>query len=89
MKKVVKIMLVAVVMFIGTAAFAGPHGRRGKERDGLDIANGIVNLVLKVLRPQPAVIHQQPVYFHKPPVRHHKPVKKVFHKPAPPKPRRR
>ena len=87
MKKVVKIMLIAVVMFMGTAAFAGPH--RKKERDGLDIANGIVNLVLKVLRPETATIQHKPVYFHKPPARHHKPAKKVFHKPAPPKHHRR
>ena len=87
MKKTAKITLIAAIMCIGTAAFAAPHAK--PEKDGLDIANGIVNLVLKVIRPETTVIRHAPAHFHKPPIHHHKPAKKVFHKPAPPKPRHR
>ena len=95
MKKTVKIMLFAAVMCLGTTAFAGPHGKPGHHRDGLDLANGIVDLVLKVIRPEPAVIHHRPVILHQPavihhpPARHHRPAKKAVRPPAPPKPRHR
>ena len=81
MKKLGKIMLIATVMFAGTAVFAGPHGRHHK-RDGLDLAAGIVDLVLKVVRPEPAVtIYQQPGYY-RPAPKHHRPAPK-HHRPAP------
>ena len=64
MKNTAKVMTLAAVMVIGTAAFAGP--RHHHKRDGLDLAYGIVNLVLKVVNPAPAVVQAPPVVIHKP-----------------------
>ena len=84
MKNTAKVMTLAAVMVIGTAAFAGPRHHHHK-RDGLDLAYGIVNLVLKVVNPAPAVVQAPPVVIHHPAPR---PV--VIHKPAPrPAPRHR
>ena len=44
-----KVVLVAAVMFTGMAVFARPCYR---ERDGLDIAVGIVDLVQRVVAPE-------------------------------------
>ena len=57
MTKNAKLMLVVAVMLVGTAVFARPpHGRGHRERDGLDLANGIVDLVMRVIAPQPQVV---------------------------------
>ena len=62
MTKNAKLMLVVTAMLIGTAVFARPpHGRGHRERDGLDLANGIVDLVMRVIAPQPVVVAPQPV----------------------------
>ncbi|MBO5667799.1 MAG: hypothetical protein J6S43_01605 [Lentisphaeria bacterium] len=57
MKKLTKVVAVFAVMLTGTAVFAGPHGNRHHhhERDGLDLAAGIVNLVARVIAPAPVV----------------------------------
>lgn len=76
MKKFGKVMLVVMVFCMGTAVFAGPPRRvhRGKN-DGLRLANGIVNLVLKVVNPHHKP-HRRPLP--PPPPRKH-------HRPAPPR----
>ena len=91
MKKTTKIMMLAAMMFIGTAAFAGPRGGH-HHRDGLDLAAGIVGLVMQVLNPQPtvvvtpppAVIHHRPAVV-TPPRQHNRPAPKPEprHRPAP------
>ena len=71
MKKTAKVMMLAAVMVIGTAAFAGPRGgHRHHKRDGLEVAAGIVGLVTQVLNPQPVIITTPPV--HRPAVIHHR-----------------
>ena len=66
MKKNAKVLLVIVAMVLGAGLFAAPphHGRRGHgrhhDRDGLDLANGIVDLVLRVVAPRPAPVVVQP-----------------------------
>ena len=86
MKKTTKIMMLAAVMFVGTAAFAGPRGGHHK-RDGLDLAAGIVGLVMQVLNPQPTVVVTPPpaVIHHRPAVIHHRQAPKPAprHRPAP------
>ena len=79
MKKTAKLMTLAAVMVVGTAAFAGPakpprHHDGGN--DGLRLAAGIVNLVADVLRPAPVVVTTPP-----PP-----PAPVVVTRPAPPPP---
>ena len=80
MKKFGKVVLVVTVMCVGTAVFAGPprQNHRGGN-DGLKLANGIVDLVLKVVNP-----HQKP---HQKP--HHRPLQppppRKPHRPAPPR----
>lgn len=79
MKKTAKIMMLAAVMFIGTAAFAGPRGGHRHHRDGLDLAAGIVHLVMQVVNPQPQVVVTPPPVVVTPrpvvvtPPRHHRP----------------
>ena len=61
MTKNAKLMLVVAVMLVGTAVFARPpHGRGHRERDGLDLANGIVDLVMRVIAPRPVVVAPPP-----------------------------
>ena len=86
-------MIVAVMVW-GTAVFAGPpRGHKHHKNDGLELANGIVDLVLKVLNPTPTVNVIQPQQYYRPappppPPRRHKP--NNHKRPAPaPKPRRR
>ena len=69
MKKTAEFMLVAAVMICGTGLLAGPprHHRHHRDRDGLDLANGIVDLVLKVVAPRPAVVAPPPVVVTAPP----------------------
>ncbi len=56
-----KFMLVITAMLVGTAVFARPpHGRGHRERDGLDLANGIVDLVMRVIAPRPVVVAPPP-----------------------------
>ena len=92
MKNTVKVMTLAAVMVIGTAAFAGPrHDRPHHKRDGLDLAYGIVNLVLRTVNPAPVVYTPAPapvVYtpapavVHRPaPRRHYDPPRNNHHRP--------
>ncbi len=81
MKKTAEIMMLAAVMFIGTAAFAGPRGGHRHHRDGLDLAAGIVHLVMQVVNPQPQVVVAPAPVVVTPP-RHHRPVPR-YHRPAP------
>ena len=81
MKNTTKIMTVAAVMVMGTAAFAGPRNDH-HERDGLDLAYGIVKLVCGVFNPQPVIVHPAPP----PPVVHKPAPRPAPKKPAPKKP---
>lgn len=60
MMKNVKLMLIITAMLAGTVVFARPHDKHHRKRDGLDIANGIVDLVMKVIAPQPRVVVAPP-----------------------------
>ena len=54
-----KVFFAAAVLCIGTAVFAAPrphHHGHHKRNEGLELANGIVDLVLKVVAPQPTVV---------------------------------
>ena len=77
MKKFGKVVLVVTVMCVGTAVFAGPprQNHRGGN-DGLKLANGIVDLVLKAVNP-----HHKP---HRRPLPPPPPPRKP-HRPAPPR----
>ena len=97
MKKFGKTTMIVAVMLLGTVVFAAPpHAHKKHKNDGLELANGIVDLVLKVLNPAPTVtVVQTPP---PPPAKHYRPAPpppkrhEVRHqqKPAPaPKPRRR
>ena len=92
MKNTVKVMTLAAVMVIGTAAFAGPrHDRPHHKRDGLDLAYGIVNLVRRTVNPAPVVYTPAPapvVYTPAPavaprpaPRRHYDPPRNNHHRP--------
>ena len=60
MMKNVKLMLIITAMLAGTVVFARPHDKHHHKRDGLDIANGIVDLVMRVIAPQPVVVAPPP-----------------------------
>lgn len=79
MKKFGKIMLVITVLCVGTTAFAGPRGHHREKNDGLRLANGIVNLVLRAVNPQP--VHIKPRHHHRRPAPPPPPRKP--HRPAP------
>ena len=59
MKTMMKTAMIAGMMFLGTAVFAGPHHHH--KRDGLDLAAGIVNLVMQVVAPPQVVVAPAPV----------------------------
>ena len=48
-----KTLMVVALVCVGTCVFAKPHHHRN---EGLELANGIVDLVCKVLRPAPVVV---------------------------------
>ena len=52
-----KFMMAAMLVCVGTCAFARPHHHHN---EGLELANGIVDLVCKVLRPAPVVVAPAP-----------------------------
>ena len=93
-----KFMMAAMLVCVGTCAFARPHHHHN---EGLELANGIVDLVCKVLRPAPvvvapapAVVTPAPVVVAPPPVVVAPrpvvvaPPRPVYHRPAPrPRPR--
>jgi len=49
-----KTLMVVALVCVGTCVFARPH--RHYRNEGLELANGIVDLVCKVLRPAPVVV---------------------------------
>ena len=53
-----KTLMVAALVCVGTCAFAKPHHHHN---EGLELANGIVDLVCKVLKPAPVVVAPAPV----------------------------
>ena len=59
MKINVKFVLAAAIVCCGYTVMAGPHHRHHK-RDGLDLANGIVDLVMRVIAPAPVVVAPAP-----------------------------
>ena len=81
-------MVVALVC-VGTCVFAKPHHHRN---EGLELANGIVDLVCKVLRPAPVVVPPPapvvvtpaPVVV-APPPRYNHPAPPRYKRPVPPK----
>jgi hypothetical protein len=88
MNKTWKLLLAAVAVCVGTATFAAPP-RHHKHNEGLEIANGIVDMLLKVTNPAYAAA-QHHRHYHKPvppppPKRYRRPAPpKRVHKPAPP-----
>ena len=77
MKKTIKVAMLAAVMVTGCALFAGPHGghrHHHHKRDGLDLAAGIVNLVMSVAAPVQVVAAPAPVVVAPPPVHCPRPV---------------
>ena len=73
-------MTVAVIC-IGTGAFAAPHHHHN---EGLALANGIVDLVCRVIRPAPVVVTQPaPVVVQPAPVVVTPPAPVVVTQPAP------
>ena len=80
MKKFGKVMLVVMVFCMGTAVFAGPPRKPHREKnDGLRLANGIVNLVLKAVNPHHKV-HRRPQPPPPPPRKHHRPAPPRHHR---------
>ena len=53
-----KILMAAALFCVGTCAFARPHHHHN---EGLELANGIVDLVCRVLKPAPVVVTQPAV----------------------------
>ena len=88
MNKTWKPLLAAVAVCVGTATFAAPP-RHHKHNEGLEIANGIVDMLLKVTNPAYAAAQYR--HYHKPvppppPKRYRRPAPpQHIHKPAPPK----
>ena len=60
MNKKWKMMMMAAVFCVGTCAFANPHHKHNRNRyydnDGLNLAAGIVDLVCRVIAPQPVIV---------------------------------
>ena len=95
MKINVKFVLAAAIVCCGYTVMAGPHHRHHK-RDGLDLANGIVDLVMRVIAPAPVVVAPAPApvvvapppapVVVAPPPRHYRPAPPPrHHRPAPPR----
>ena len=82
-----KILMAAALFCVGTCAFARPHHHHN---EGLELANGIVDLVCRVLKPapvvvtQPAVVTPAPVVVTPAPVVVAPPPRPVY-RPAPPR----
>ena len=55
MNKKMKAVTIVAILCIGTCVFAGPH-RKHHHNDGLELANGIVDLVCRVIAPTPTVV---------------------------------
>ena len=49
----IKVVAAAAIFCVGTCAFAAPHHHHN---EGLELANGIVDLVCKVLKSAPVVV---------------------------------
>jgi hypothetical protein len=62
MNKKFKVMMAAAVICAGTCVFAREPGHHKKHdrNDGLALAAGIVNLVCKVINPQPVIVTPPP-----------------------------
>ena len=58
MNKKGKILMVAGLVCFGACVFAGPP--RHHHNEGLELANGIVDLVCRVLKPAPVVVAPAP-----------------------------
>ena len=78
----IKVVAAVAVFCVGTCAFAAPRHHRN---EGLELANGIVDLVCKVLKPAPVVVAQPaPVVVTQPaPVVVTQPAPVVITQPAP------
>ena len=50
----IKVVAAVAIFCVGTCAFAAP--RHHHHNEGLELANGIVDLVCKVLKPAPVVV---------------------------------
>jgi hypothetical protein len=51
----IKVVTAAAIFCVGTCAFAAPRHHH-YHNEGLELANGIVDLVCKVLKPAPVVV---------------------------------
>ena len=80
MKKFGKVVLVVMAFCMGTAVFAGvPRGNHRKGNEGLKLANGIVDLVLKVVNPHHTP-HRRPQPPPPPPRKPHRPAPQRHHR---------
>ena len=59
MNRKCKVLLIAVAICAGTVTFAAPYHRHHRN-EGLELANGIVDLVLRVTNPAPVVVVPPP-----------------------------
>ena len=86
MKKTMKVMMLAAVMFVGTAAFAGPHGEHRHHNGGVDLARGITNLVIRAVTPCRTTIAvtrtviPEPTVLPPPPHHHRRPAPPPHHR---------
>ena len=55
-----KFLMVAGLVCFGACVFAGPPRHHHYHNEGLELANGIVDLVCRVLRPAPVVVTPAP-----------------------------
>ena len=62
MNKKFKVVMAAAVICAGTCVFAHEpgHNKKHDRNDGLALAAGIVNLVCKVINPQPVIVTPPP-----------------------------
>lgn len=89
-----KIMMATAVICVGTCAFANPHGghmQKHEHNEGLALAAGIVNLVCKVLRPEPVIVAPPPpvqptVIYQERVIAPPRPIIIEHHRPTPPPP---
>lgn len=85
MKKTLKVMMIAAVMILGAAAFAGPHGRPVVKKHGHNPVAQIIHTIKKAVHGQPRYRRPAPP----PRFRRPAPMPKPHRRPAPPRHHRR
>lgn len=60
-KKIITLLFASAICLTGSALYAGGPGHESRrDRDGVDTASRIVDLVLRVIRPETTVVVQAP-----------------------------